>query len=113
VPRATTVRACDFVTVDTVLLRRRYVFFVLVVGTRQVQILGASRHPTGEWATRQARNLWGSKTSVRLSDGCSRHGSGVKTSASVPRLRFLSPTGLFVGMFAGFLTDAIVTAGVA
>ena len=51
------VLACDFFTVDTVLLRTLYVLVFLEIGSRRILYANCTAHPNAAWVTQQARNL--------------------------------------------------------
>ena len=55
--QAASIVACDFFTVESVLLRRYYVLFFIAHASRRVWFAGCSTNPTGAWVTQQARNL--------------------------------------------------------
>ncbi len=54
---AATTLACDFLTVDTVLLRRLYVLVFISIGSRRIEYVACTSNPDGAWMLQEARNL--------------------------------------------------------
>jgi putative transposase len=55
--QASTVLACDFLTVETAFLQRIYVLFFISLATRRIEYVACSTNPDAAWAAQQARNL--------------------------------------------------------
>jgi hypothetical protein len=68
--QGTGVLAVDFLTVDTVFLKRLCVLFVIEVATRRVHVLGVTPQPAGAWVpSRLGICSWSSQT-VSAASGC-------------------------------------------
>ncbi|MCA1698230.1 MAG: integrase core domain-containing protein [Actinobacteria bacterium] len=55
--QAASILECDFLTVDTLFMRRFYVLFFIELATRRIRLAGITTNPDGRWVTQQARNL--------------------------------------------------------
>jgi putative transposase len=55
--QAVGILACDFFTVETVVLRTLFVVFFIELQSRRVHVVGVTAHPDSAWVTQQARNL--------------------------------------------------------
>ena len=55
--QAEAILACDFFSVGLLDGSQAYVLMVIEHATRRIRILGVTLHPTGQWASQQARNL--------------------------------------------------------
>src|SRR5262245_49865980 len=55
--QAASILECDFLTVDTLFLKRSYVLFFVELATRRVWLAAITTNPERRWVTQQARNL--------------------------------------------------------
>src|SRR5262249_47286875 len=55
--QAASILECDFLTVDTLFLKRFYVLFFIELASRRVHLAGITTNPDGRWVAQQARNL--------------------------------------------------------
>jgi putative transposase len=55
--QASSVVACDFLTVETAFLQRIYVLFFISLATRRIEYIACNSNPDGRWTAHQARNL--------------------------------------------------------
>jgi len=55
--QAASILECDFLTVDTVFLKRFYVLFFIELASSRVHLAGVTATPDSAWVSQQARNL--------------------------------------------------------
>src|SRR3954453_7803954 len=49
--------ACDFLTVETLWLKRIHILFFLSLERRRIELIASTSTPDGAWVIQQARNL--------------------------------------------------------
>jgi putative transposase len=91
--------ACDLFHLETITLRRLYVFFTVEHATRRIRILGVSAHPTGAWLVQHARNLL-----MDLDDAVDEAGARVRFLIRDRDVRF---SAAFDAVFTGDGADVI------
>jgi putative transposase len=90
---ARAVLACDFLTVDSVLLGVLYVLVFLEIGSRRVIFCNATAHPDSAWVAQQARNVaWELEElkipiKVLIRDGDSKYSSDLDAVFSAAGIR--------------------------
>ena len=88
--RAHAIIACDFLVVETVLLKRLHVLVFIEHATRRLHLAGVTARPTAAWAVQQARNL-----AMDLDDrlGTMRFKSeGLRIITTLPRTPWMNAT---------------------
>jgi putative transposase len=55
--QAASILECDFLSVDTLFLKRFYVLFFIELESRRVHLAGITTNPDGRWVSQQAGNL--------------------------------------------------------
>lgn len=96
---AQTIVATDFLTVDTVFLKRIYILFFLHLASRRIVFAACTQHPDAAWVTQQARNAaWelselGVEARYLVRDRDSKYSEGfdAATGADVLRTPFQTP----------------------
>ena len=88
--RARAIIVCDFLVVETVLLKRLHVLAFIEHATRRLHLAGVTARPTAAWAVQQARNL-----AMDLDDRLGRmrfKSEGLRIITTLPRTPWMNAT---------------------
>ncbi len=83
--------ACDFLPVTDVCFRPVYAFFVIALGSRRVEHVGVTRHPTDAWVAQQLREAtpFGAAPRFLIRDNDAKYGPRFDRLAAASGIRVL------------------------